>query len=120
MSNDLFDARIENHATNGGTASELPIAITGAGPVGLVAAAQLAERKIPFVIRESGSQGGHSALAKDHVQATGCCGGPAPAGADACCVKDADAKAAGLNGCGCGISAVAAVQPVTAGGGCCG
>ena len=31
----------------------------------------------------------------------GCCGGPAPAGADACCVKDADAKAAGEAGCGC-------------------
>jgi thioredoxin reductase len=32
----------------------------------------------------------------------GCCGGPAPAGADACCVKDAEAKAAGQDGCGCG------------------
>jgi thioredoxin reductase len=31
-----------------------------------------------------------------------CCGGPAPAGADACCVKDAEAKAAGQDGCGCG------------------
>ena len=35
------------------------------------------------------------------VEASGCCGGPAPAGADACCVKDADAKAAGAPGCGC-------------------
>ena len=34
--------------------------------------------------------------------AAGCCGGPAPAEADACCVKDADAKAAGQSGCGCG------------------
>ena len=33
--------------------------------------------------------------------ASGCCGGPAP-GADACCVKDATAKAAGETGCGCG------------------
>lgn len=32
----------------------------------------------------------------------GCCGGPAPAGIDACCVADADAKAAGDDGCGCG------------------
>jgi hypothetical protein len=31
----------------------------------------------------------------------GCCGGPAPAEADACCQKDADAKAAGAKGCGC-------------------
>ena len=34
--------------------------------------------------------------------ASGCCGGPAPTGTDACCVKDADAKAAGQEGCGCG------------------
>jgi hypothetical protein len=34
--------------------------------------------------------------------ATGCCGGPAAPGADACCVKDAVAKAAGDAGCGCG------------------
>jgi len=31
----------------------------------------------------------------------GCCGGPAPAGTDACCVADADAKAKGARGCGC-------------------
>jgi flavin-dependent dehydrogenase len=30
-----------------------------------------------------------------------CCGGPAPAEADACCQQDADAKAAGAKGCGC-------------------
>jgi thioredoxin reductase len=51
---------------------------------------------------------------------TGCCGGPAPAGADACCVKDADAKAAGQDGCGCGTTAVAASEPVAAAGACCG
>ena len=34
--------------------------------------------------------------------AAGCCGGPAPAEVDACCVKDADAKGAGRSGCGCG------------------
>ena len=33
-----------------------------------------------------------------------CCGGPAPKETDACCVKDADAKAAGESGCGCGCS----------------
>ena len=31
----------------------------------------------------------------------GCCGGPAPADADACCVEDATAKASGAEGCGC-------------------
>lgn len=40
----------------------------------------------------------------------GCCGGPAPAGVDACCVKDADAKAAGDEGCGCGTGEPALLQ----------
>jgi thioredoxin reductase len=31
----------------------------------------------------------------------GCCGGPAPAGMDACCQLDAEAKSAGKAGCGC-------------------
>ena len=31
----------------------------------------------------------------------GCCGGPAPAGVEACCTDDASAKAAGKSGCGC-------------------
>jgi hypothetical protein len=33
-----------------------------------------------------------------------CCGGPAPNEADACCVKDAEAKDAGRSGCGCGTA----------------
>lgn len=32
----------------------------------------------------------------------GCCGGPAPAASGACCALDAEAKAAGKSGCGCG------------------
>jgi NADPH-dependent 2,4-dienoyl-CoA reductase/sulfur reductase-like enzyme len=35
----------------------------------------------------------------------GCCGGPAPAEADACCVADAVAKEEGKAGCGCGVAA---------------
>jgi thioredoxin reductase len=35
----------------------------------------------------------------------GCCGGPAPAEVDACCVADAVAKDAGKSGCGCGKAA---------------
>ncbi len=35
----------------------------------------------------------------------GCCGGPAPAAADACCVADNVAKLAGKQGCGCGPAA---------------
>ncbi len=33
--------------------------------------------------------------------ADGCCGGPAPEAANACCVDDAKAKAVGKTGCGC-------------------
>ncbi len=46
----------------------------------------------------------------------GCCGGPAPEGVDACCVKDANAKADGQSGCGCNDAATTmkASQP------CCG
>lgn len=33
-----------------------------------------------------------------------CCGGPAPAEADACCLPEAAAKQAGENGCGCGVA----------------
>ena len=35
----------------------------------------------------------------------GCCGGPAPATVDACCVADAVAKDLGRPGCGCGAAA---------------
>lgn len=37
--------------------------------------------------------------------ASGCCGGPAPADVDACCVADAVAKEEGKKGCGCGVAA---------------
>jgi hypothetical protein len=37
-----------------------------------------------------------------------CCGGPPRATAEACCVADEDAKAAGGEGCGCSTSAPAA------------
>ena len=32
---------------------------------------------------------------------SGCRGGPVPAGVEACCAQDADAKAVGKTGCGC-------------------
>ena len=34
--------------------------------------------------------------------ASGCCGGPAPAGTSACCAQDAAVKSTGGTGCGCG------------------
>jgi len=39
--------------------------------------------------------------------AAACCGGPAPKAADACCVKDAEAKAGGSSGCGCSAAKTA-------------
>jgi len=48
---------------------------------------------------------------------TGCCGGPAPLGVEACCDKDAAAKAGGEAGCGCGTAPVQADAQATA---CCG
>ena len=35
------------------------------------------------------------------TNSAGCCGGPAPAKIDACCIQDAGAKSAGKSGCGC-------------------
>jgi thioredoxin reductase len=59
------------------------------------AAAERVELELPEtgVCTRGGAEGGPS---------TACCGGPAPAGADACCVEDANAKMAGKSGCGCG------------------
>jgi hypothetical protein len=38
-------------------------------------------------------------------EAGGCCGGPAPAGTSGCCARDAQVKASGGPGCGCGTAA---------------
>lgn len=46
-----------------------------------------------------------------------CCGGPAPADTGACCVDDAEAKAMGRSGCGCGRVAPPAERSASA---CCG
>jgi hypothetical protein len=53
------------------------------------------------------------------VDAQGCCGGPAPAGADACCIQDAEAKASGQDGCGCGAAELIPAAPAIATRGCC-
>jgi thioredoxin reductase len=50
--------------------------------------------------------------------AVACCGGPAPAGVDACCADDAGAKAEGGDGCGC--SAPVPVRQGAAASACCG
>ena len=50
----------------------------------------------------------------------GCCGGPAPEDTDACCVRDAEAKAAGEKGCGCGTESPKQQTVTVETGGCCG
>jgi hypothetical protein len=47
----------------------------------------------------------------------GCCGGPAAANVDGCCVDDAKAKASGAQGCGCGAPEA---KPVAVAASCCG
>jgi hypothetical protein len=60
-----------------------------------------AAREVRLVLPETG------VCSTDSVagSASGCCGGPAPAEADACCALDAEAKALGEAGCGCGTTA---------------
>jgi thioredoxin reductase len=47
---------------------ELPVAIIGAGPVGLAAAAHLAARGLPFVVLEGGPEVGHAVRQWGHVR----------------------------------------------------
>jgi thioredoxin reductase len=57
-----------------------------------------AARQVQLVLPETGVC---STTTSAPEASAGCCGGPAPANVDACCVQDADAKAAGASGCGC-------------------
>lgn len=47
---------------------------------------------------------------------SGCCGGAAPQGADACCALDAEIKSTGGSGCGCAPKAASGARQK---GGCC-
>ncbi|OQM74513.1 NAD(P)-binding domain-containing protein [Manganibacter manganicus] len=55
-------------------------------------------REVRLVLPETGVCSGAPLIGPE---AAACCGGPAPDEVDACCVKDADAKAEGRSGCGC-------------------
>jgi Pyridine nucleotide-disulphide oxidoreductase len=57
-----------------------------------------AAERVELMLPETGVCNGALTLASE---STGCCGGPAPADADACCKQDANAKAAGSAGCDC-------------------
>ncbi|CAN7183626.1 NAD(P)-binding domain-containing protein [Bosea sp. LjRoot9] len=65
-----------------------------------IAGDRAAARRVELVLPETGvcsTRPGGPAVAD-----SGCCGGPAPAAVDACCADDAQAKASGKAGCGCG------------------
>lgn len=58
-----------------------------------------------------------ASTARKHATPSACCGGPAPAGTDACCAQDAHVKTTGGAGCGCGSTPVAPIVTKSA---CCG
>ena len=49
----------------------LPVAVIGAGPVGLAAAAHLSERGLPFVVLEAGPHAGAWIAQRGHVRLFG-------------------------------------------------
>ncbi|MDF3025985.1 MAG: hypothetical protein K0S23_292 [Fluviicola sp.] len=49
------------------TKSNLPVAVIGAGPVGMAAAVHLAKRNIPFILFEAGKDVGSSVASWEHV-----------------------------------------------------
>jgi N-acetylglutamate synthase-like GNAT family acetyltransferase len=64
---DFMVLSLQDEAAPGATTA-LPIAVLGAGPVGLAAAAQLIERGLPFFILEAGEQAGANLLDYGHVR----------------------------------------------------
>lgn len=50
------------------TPTTLPVAVIGAGPAGLAAAAHLAEREIPFIVFEAGKTVGENLAGYSHVR----------------------------------------------------
>lgn len=61
-----------------------------------------AAREVHLVLPETGVCSTSGVDAIKSAGQSGCCGGPAPVEADACCVADAVAKEQGRTGCGCG------------------
>lgn len=81
-----------------------------------IAGDHAAARQVQLVLPETGV----CSVTPAAKAASGCCGGPAVANAEACCVKDEVAKASGSSGCGCGTAvkqpAISVEEPVAA---CC-
>jgi hypothetical protein len=81
--------------------------LTGYEQVRSIAAAiagdMAAADDVRLALPETGVCSTRSAIAEN--EAAGCCGGPAPAKVDACCLADAQAKNLGQPGCGCEAAA---------------
>jgi thioredoxin reductase len=81
--------------------------LTGYEQVRSVVAAIVGDRHaaddVRLVLPDTGVCSTQLAPANGHI--VGCCGGPAPAEMDACCVADVEAKADGKAGCGCEVAA---------------
>ena len=71
-----------------------------------IAGDHAAAREVQLVLPETGVCSADRITGPVDGVAAGCCGGPAPAAVDACCVADAKAKDEGKSGCGCGSPAV--------------
>ncbi|HEX9983915.1 MAG TPA: hypothetical protein VGF69_11675 [Thermoanaerobaculia bacterium] len=101
--------------------SDFPIAVIAAGPVDETVGATDQDTSAGCCGTEPKKE---EMMAEETMTrtavASACCGGPAPKDGEACCVKDADAKAAGQSGCGCGTTLVEEkVAPVAAAAACC-
>ena len=75
--------------------------------VAMISGDVAAAERVQLVLPETGVC---STSVSDAASGGGCCGGPAPAEADACCNDDAVAKAEGKSGCGCGTNATPLIQ----------
>ncbi|MCM3595513.1 NAD(P)-binding domain-containing protein [Metabacillus idriensis] len=72
MKNLTFSLKVNECCTpaklEGNSLSKLPVAIIGAGPVGLAAAAHLVSRGESFILLEAGQQAGENILTWEHVR----------------------------------------------------
>jgi hypothetical protein len=66
-----------------------------------------AAREVHLALPETGVCSANLSIAQAAETAAGCCGGPTPE-VDACCAKDAEAKAHGESGCGCATTSAPA------------
>jgi thioredoxin reductase len=84
-----------------------------------IAGDRRAAREVHLVLPETGVCSADVSVGSETAASAGCCGGPVPVQADACCAKDAEAKAHGESGCGCATTPAPAEPAPVAKAGCC-